>query len=87
MALVHDASAGTWTGLAADTKPVVGSHIGETFYETDTGKSYVFTNHYTGGWSLIGYVPVAPVAVAAACAPCSMKPPWAPASRPLPWKP
>lgn len=65
MALVHDTSAGTWTGLAADTKPVVGAHVAETFLETDTGKAYLFSNHYTGGWSFIGYVPVAPSTVAA----------------------
>jgi hypothetical protein len=65
MALVHDTTNGTWTGLAADTKPVTGAHIGETFYETDTGKTYSFTNHYTGGWSQVGLVPSGPVAIAA----------------------
>lgn len=65
MALAHDTTNSAWTGLAADTKPVTLAHIGETFYESDTGKTYAFTGKGTGGWSLIGYVPTAPVAVAA----------------------
>lgn len=65
MALAHDTTNSAWTGLAADVKPIVPAHVAETFYETDTGKTYVFHGKGTGGWSLVGYVPVGPVLVSA----------------------
>jgi hypothetical protein len=37
-----------WVGLSTDTKP--SGDIGDEFYETDTGKTYVYDS--TGSWTV-----------------------------------
>lgn len=50
--LVRQESRGAWIGLSTDTKPTTGNGVntGSTFYETDTGATYIFNGAAWGPW-------------------------------------
>lgn len=53
-----------WIGLSTDTKPLAGVQFAAMFYESDTGKTYIWTGSNvnapaSGQW--VEYLPAYPV--------------------------
>lgn len=56
MAIVELNPTRRMAGLSSDTKPSPDGHYGDTFYETDTGNTYLWTN---AGWVQVHALPSA----------------------------